>query len=204
MEEFRKSETREMIEAFASSVVTILFIMIFIVQSYLVKGSSMEHTLHDGERLLVDKITFHLRPPQTGDIVVFKYPGDPRKKYIKRVIAVEGQSIQISNKEVFVDGRTLVEPYIAEKTDSEYSYAYVPKGTIFAMGDNRNMSSDSRSPDVGFVPMKNIVGRAVFVYWPLRYTKWLSLPKYTMRTEMRPIEYPGQIEQLPNDSSLNE
>lgn len=185
MESFKKSETRELIEAFASSVITILFIMIFIVQSYMVKGSSMEHTLHDGERLLVDKITFRLRQPQTGDIVVFKYPGDLTKKYIKRVIAVGNQSIQISNKEVMVDNRILVEPYIAEKTDSDYNFTYIPKDTIFAMGDNRNQSSDSRVSDVGFVPLRNVVGRAVFVYWPPRFIHWLSLPKYPDKFEMK-------------------
>lgn len=165
METFKKSEPREIIEAFAGSVITILFIMIFIFQSYLVKGQSMEYTLHDGERLIVDKLTYRFREPRTGDIVVFKYPGDPKKKYIKRVIATEGQTIEVRDMKVKVDGMTLEEPYIAEKTESGFDYAVVPKSTIFAMGDNRNRSSDSRSPDVGFVPRENIVGRAVFIYW---------------------------------------
>jgi signal peptidase I len=191
LETFKKSETREIIEAFAGSVITILFIMIFIVQSFLVKGSSMEHTMHDGERLLVDKITFRLRPPKTGDIIVFKYPGDPRKKYIKRVIATEGQTIEIRNKTVRVEGMVLDEPYIAELTESGFDFAVVPDDTIFAMGDNRNRSSDSRSPDVGFVPMENIVGRAFFVYWSPIHIKLPTSLKWPPSKEQPPsIEWP--------------
>ena len=191
METFKKSETREIIEAFAGSVITILFIMIFIVQSFLVKGSSMEHTMHDGERLLVDKITFRLRQPKTGDIIVFKYPGDPRKKYIKRVIATEGETIEVKNKTVRVEGRVLDEPYIAELTESGFDYAIVPDGSIFAMGDNRNRSSDSRSPDVGFIPKENIVGRAFFVYWsPVRIKFPTSLKWPPSKDWLPSMEWP--------------
>lgn len=202
METFKKSEPREIIEACAGSVITILFIMIFIFQSYLVKGPSMENTLHDGERLIVDKLTYRFRKPETGDIIVFKYPGDPKKKYIKRVIATEGQTIEVRDLKVKVDNMILDEPYIAEKTESGYDYSIVPDDTIFAMGDNRNRSSDSRSPDVGFIPQKSVVGRAVFIYWsPIieRTEKGFRLKWPSIRVLNRPryrssVDYERYIE----------
>ena len=167
MIEIRKSEYRENVEAFAIAVVTILFIVIFIAQSFLVKGTSMEPTLHDGERLIVNKYIYRFRLPRTGDIIVFKYPGDPSKKFIKRVIGEPGDSVWIENATVYVNNRPLDEPYILEEMDSDFERVTVPQDTIFVLGDNRNGSRDSRYSDVGFVPLKNVVGKAIFVFWPL-------------------------------------
>ena len=179
MYELKKSELRENIESFAIAVVTILFIMIFIVQSFLVKGSSMEPNLHEGERLLVNKFIFRMRPPQTGDIVVIIPPGDPTRKYIKRVIAGPLQRVRIQDFNVYVDGIALNEPYIREKMNSNFDERTVPDGTIFVMGDNRNYSRDSRDMEtVGFVPLKNVVGKAIFVFWPLPKLKILFNPVY--------------------------
>jgi signal peptidase I len=122
MLEIKKSEYRENVEAFAIAVVTILFILIFIAQSFLVKGSSMDPTLQDGERLLVNKFTYKFTTPKTGEIIVFKYPGDPSKKFIKRVIGEPGDSVSIQDSKVYVNGRALAEPYILEKMDSDYEY----------------------------------------------------------------------------------
>ena len=167
MIEINKSEYRENVEAFAIAVVTILFIVIFIAQSFLVKGTSMEPTLHDGERLIVNKFIYRFRPPRTGDIIVFKYPGDPSKKFIKRVIGEPGDSVWIENATVYVNNRPLDEPYILEEMDSDFERVTVPQDTIFVLGDNRNGSRDSRYSDVGFVPLKNVVGKAISVFWPL-------------------------------------
>jgi signal peptidase I len=178
MLEIKKSEYRENVEAFAIAVITILFIMIFIVQSFLVKGSSMEPTLWDGERLLVNKLIFRVRPPQTGDIIVLKYPKNPKVKYIKRVIAGPDQSVYIRDGKVYVDGIELKESYIKEKMTTDFDFVTVPERTVFAMGDNRNYSKDSRDPDVGFVPYDNLVGRAIFIFWPIPKVKVLFHPKY--------------------------
>ncbi|HOQ24028.1 MAG TPA: signal peptidase I [Bacillota bacterium] len=207
MEEFRKSDIREIIEAFASSVVTILFIMIFVVQSFLVRGSSMEPTLLDGERLFVDKITYRFRPPQRGDIVVFKFPKDPTKKFIKRVIAVEGETIVVENGRVIVDGRSLNEPYIKERTNSGISSSIVPQGTFFAMGDNRNYSKDSRDPEVGFISMRNLVGRAFFVYYsPSKYWRSLGQSLQRIRWLKSPTYQPTKddYDQEPDTGSMYE
>lgn len=176
MLEIKKSEYRENIEAFAIAVVAILFILIFVAQSFLVKGTSMDPTLQDGERLIVDKITYKFRSPKTGEIIVFKYPGDPSKKFIKRVIGEPGDSVSIRDSKVYVNYQPLEEPYILEKMDSDYDNVEVPDGTIFVLGDNRNGSRDSRYPDVGFVPLKNVVGKADIIFWPLTKFKILFNP----------------------------
>jgi signal peptidase I len=178
MFEIKKSEYRENVEAFAIAVLTILFIIIFIVQSFLVKGSSMDNTLHDGERLLVNKFIFRLRPPKTGDIIVLKYPKDPSKKFIKRVIGVPGDRVYIQNAKLYINGTEIKEPYIKEKMYQDYDFTEVPERTVFVMGDNRNCSKDSRDPDVGFVPYDNLVGKAIFIFWPLAKVQVLKIPKY--------------------------
>jgi signal peptidase I len=178
MLELKKTEYRENIESFAISVLTIIFIMTFIARSYLVQGSSMEPTLFTGERLIVNRLIFKIRPPKTGDIVVIIPPGDPNRKYIKRVIAGPSQTISIQNSKVYVDGEELKEPYIKEKTFSNYDMQRLPDKTIFVMGDNRNNSSDSRSSVVGFVPLDNVVGKAVFIFWPIPKIKILFNPIY--------------------------
>ncbi len=176
MLEIKKSEYRENVEAFAIAVVTILFILIFVAQSFLVKGTSMDPTLQDGERLIVNKFTYKFKTPKTGEVIVFKYPGDPTKKFIKRVIGEPGDSVSIQDSKVYVNGRALEEPYILEKMDSDYDYVTVPEGTIFVLGDNRNGSRDSRYTDVGFVPLKNVVGRANLIFWPINKIKILFNP----------------------------
>ncbi len=176
MLEIKKSEYRENIEAFAIAVVTILFILVFVAQSFLVKGTSMDPTLQDGERLIVDKITYKFRTPKTGEIIVFKYPGDPSKKFIKRVIGEPGDSVSIRDSKLYVNYQSLDESYILEKMDSDYENVEVPNGTIFVLGDNRNGSRDSRYPDVGFVPLKNVVGKADLIFWPFTKVKILFNP----------------------------
>jgi signal peptidase I len=178
MLELKKSEYRENIESFAISVLTIVFIMTFVARSYLVQGSSMEPTLFTGERLIVNRLIFKIRPPKTGDIVVIIPPGDPTRKYIKRVIAGPSQSINIQNSKVYVSGEELREPYIKEKTFSNYDQQQVPDKAIFVMGDNRNNSSDSRSSVVGFVPLENVIGKAIFIFWPIPKIKILFNPIY--------------------------
>jgi signal peptidase I len=178
MLEIKKTEYRENVESFAIAVVTILFIIIFVIQSFLVSGTSMVPTLLDRERLIVNKFVYWFHAPQQGDIIVLKPPHDTRK-YIKRVIALPGQSVEVKNSQVFVDGTELKEPYINEPIRQDYPFTYVPDGNIFVMGDNRNFSKDSRDPDVGFIPLKNVVGRAIFIFWPLTKVKILFEPKYS-------------------------
>lgn len=141
-------------------------------QPHQVKGNSMVPSFHNGEYLLTDKITFRQRLPVYGDVIVFKAPVNENYDFIKRVIAVPGEKIMIKNNHVYIDGNMLDESaYLPEdyqtrpgqflRDNLEFD---VPDGTVFAMGDNRDHSSDSR--EWGPVPLQNIVGRTFFRYWP--------------------------------------
>lgn len=161
-----KSEIREYVEALLIAVVLAGFIIAFVAQSFLVNGSSMEPTLSDGQRLLVDKITYRLRPPARGEIIVFHYPADPKRKFIKRVVGLPGDVVQIRGSRLFLNGEPVEEPYINGPILESFGPVRVPEGHVFVLGDNRNNSDDSRYPDVGPVPMELIVGVARVVYWP--------------------------------------
>lgn len=139
----------------------------FIAQPYMVDGPSMNPTLENSERLIVNKFIYRIHPPQHGDIIVFEYPSDRSRQFIKRVIAVGGDTIEITEGMVFVNGKLLNEPYISEPSKRDYPMTTIPDGTVFVMGDNRNNSEDSRFADVGFVPLSYIHGMAAFVYSPV-------------------------------------
>jgi signal peptidase I len=144
-----------------------LFIITFVVQSFIVTGPSMEPTLHSGERLLINKFIYRFTQPKPGDIVVFHPAVRPRDDYIKRVIAVAGQTVEIRDGRVWVDGKPLAEPYLSEATYGQFGPVRIPQGRLFVLGDNRNNSQDSRYPEVGLVPLKSVIGKAALRYWPL-------------------------------------
>ena len=171
-----KSVLREYVESIVTAVVLALIIITFIAQSFLVQGSSMEPGLHNGQRLLVEKLSYRFRPPKRGEIVVFRYPLDPRRKFIKRIIGIPGDEIFIKDRRVYLNGLPLEENYINGPTYGTYGPTIVPPDSYFVLGDNRNNSDDSRFPDVGFVPRKNIVGRALFVYWPVFQARVIRQP----------------------------
>ena len=157
-----------------AAVVMALLIRTFIVELYIVDGPSMRPTLQHEERLVVSKFIYKLRDPEKGEILIFKYPRDPSRDFIKRVIAVGGDTIEIKEGRVYVNDQMLKEDYILEKTRTEYPKVTVPEGTVFVMGDNRNNSDDSRFADVGFVPLDMIKGKAMLVFWP--FDKLQTLP----------------------------
>ena len=159
------------------TVVVALFLLTFVVQPFLIPSESMEHTLLVGDFLLVNKQVFapanaiaeHLLPyrqVQRGDIVVFHYPRDPSKSFIKRVIGVAGDRIRIDFGRVYVNDVPLDEDYLAPVYEDQRSLAaiVVPPDSYFVLGDHRSMSNDSR--DFGPVPAGSIYGKAVFGYWP--------------------------------------
>ena len=150
-----------------------MFIRTFIVELYVVDGPSMRPTLESEERLVVNKFIYRFRPPEKGEVLVFQYPRDPSRDFIKRVIATPGDTIEIREGRVLVNDQLLTEDYILEKTRSEYPKSTVPEGRIFVMGDNRNNSEDSRFADVGFVPYDLIKGKALLVFWPISQYKTL-------------------------------
>jgi signal peptidase I len=143
------------------------FIIVFIYQPVKVEGTSMMPSLEDQERIFVNKFVYRLEPISRGDIVVFRYPRDPSKSYIKRVIGAAGDRIRIDGGQVYVNGEAVNEDYVppAYADSRSYPETIVPQDSYFVLGDHRSMSNDSR--DFGPVNQSYIYGKAVFGYWPM-------------------------------------
>jgi signal peptidase I len=158
------------------AVIFALIIRTFAVASFYIPSGSMEPTLLEHDRLIADRFsyTFHVRAPKRGDIVIFRFPEDPRVDYIKRVIGLPGEKVAVHGGEVFVDGTPLSEKFTAEPPYYDMEEETVPEGMYFVLGDNRNSSRDSHI--WGFVPTKNLVGEALFIYWPVQRAKVLTNP----------------------------
>ena len=161
---------REVIETIVLTLLMFLVIR-FAVQNFNVDGTSMEPNLHNTELILVDKWTYLFHPPVRGDVIVFIAPPHPELDYVKRVVGVPGDIVTVRGTTVIVDGVTLNETYVNPRNQGnpfaskDITNWKVPAGDYFVLGDNRAVSSDSR--DWGYVPVKNIIGRAALVYWPL-------------------------------------
>ncbi|MGC9291117.1 MAG: signal peptidase I [Acidobacteriaceae bacterium] len=148
------------------SIAVSFLIITFLYQPVRVEGTSMMPELRDQERLFINKFAYHFEQVQRDDVVVFQYPLDRQKSYIKRVIAGPGDTLRIDDGQVYVNGKAIREPYVPTRYRDQRSY---PETTLaaneyFVMGDHRSISSDSR--DFGPVDRKLIYGKAVFVYWP--------------------------------------
>ena len=143
------------------------FIIIFLYQPVKVEGVSMMPGLEDQERIFVNKFVYRWEPIQRGDIIVFRYPRDTSKSYIKRVIGVAGDRVRIVKGQVYVNGEALDEDYVPSDYADGRSYPelVVPRNSYFVLGDHRTMSSDSR--EFGAVNDRYIYGKAVFGYWPM-------------------------------------
>lgn len=160
---------KELIELGKSMIIAIIaafLIITFVFETVSVDGHSMDPTLSHKDRLIVEKVSYYFRAPKPGDIVVIKYPADPKEKFIKRVVAVGGDKVRVENNKLYINDVQKNEPYILEKTMSDFNQVTVPQNTVFVMGDNRNNSRDSRFQDVGFVDYKMVVGRAALRIYP--------------------------------------
>jgi len=155
----------ELGETVLPAIVIAVLINLFLAQATRVYGSSMEPSLYTDQRLVVEKVSYRLHMPKRGDIVVLRIPERGPELLIKRVIALPGEQIEVREGHVYVDGKSLEEPYIAQPTRGQYGPLVVPDGQVFVMGDNRGASNDSRA--FGPVPLENVVGRAWVSYWPL-------------------------------------
>ncbi|MDA8240578.1 MAG: signal peptidase I [Nitrospiraceae bacterium] len=186
----KKSSIRETIEAIVTAFFIAIVIRTFVIQAFKIPSGSMIPTLLVGDHILVNKFLlgtpvdipftnvnlFHmpgLRNPKRGDVIVFKYPEDPKRDFIKRVIGIGGDVVMEKDKNIYVNGRRLVEPYVRH-VDNEikpgqfdrrdnFGPIVVPKGSVFVMGDNRDQSYDSRY--WGFVDDSEIKGKAIIIYW---------------------------------------
>jgi signal peptidase I len=187
---YRKSTLREYFESIAIAVIMALFVRTFVVQAFKIPTGSMENNLLIGDHLVVNKFVFGpdggparsilpMRDIRRGDIVVFKYPEDPERDFIKRVIGLPGETLEVKDKRVYIDGKRLEEPYVhyleppsgasayAEVTSFDLRERYgpvrIPADKYFVMGDNRDNSQDSRY--WGFLPREYVKGRALMIYW---------------------------------------
>jgi signal peptidase I len=189
---FKKSVAREYLESLVVAFILATFIRTFVVQAFKIPTGSMENNLLIGDHLLVNKVVYSpslgrfedvgmgKRPIQRGHVVVFKYPDDANRDFIKRVIGLPGETIEIRAKRVYINGQPLDEPYVhflepplrpedpeygirSDGQGDNYGPQTVPEGKLFVMGDNRDNSKDSRY--WGFLPADQVKGRALMVYW---------------------------------------
>lgn len=168
-----KNEVWEWLKALAIAVVLAFVIRSFLFAPFVVDGTSMMPTLHDRERLIVTKLIYFIQEPSRGDIIVFH--ATKERDYIKRVIAVGGDKIEMKEDQLYLNDQPVDEPYLDEFKQQALNEGYpltgdfgpidVPEGEIFVMGDNRRNSKDSRA--IGTVPLDSVVGRADVVFWPL-------------------------------------
>jgi len=180
---------RDILETILPALLIVLVVNIFLAQATRVEGQSMEPNIHDNQRLVVEKISYRFHLPERGDIVVLKPPNwrplrldqriiswlctilplgcsiDMPDPLIKRVIALPGETIEIKDGSVYINGQILDEPYLQQQTLGNVPPRVISPGHVFVLGDNRGASNDSRS--FGEVALSNIVGRAWFRYWPL-------------------------------------
>ena len=193
---YRKSTAREYFESICVAVILALFVRTFVVQAFKIPTGSMENNLLIGDHLLVNKFVFAptqtaleeavlpIEPIRRGDIIVFKYPEEPERDFIKRVIALPGETIELRKKRVYIDDSLLDESYVRFLTPPDedggevfdlrvqYGPVTVPEGHYFMMGDNRDNSQDSRY--WGFLPQEYVKGRALFVYFSFGEESGLS------------------------------
>ena len=161
-------------EPLVVAVVLAVLIRTFLIGPYKIPTGSMESTLMIGDRIFVDKLSYRFREAKRGEVIVFKYPLDLKKDFVKRLVAFGGEDIEIRDGSIYINGKKLDQPdlfqgrYYYNRNDWDYgkerSHYRVPEGMFFVLGDNSAHSSDSRN--WGFVPKKDLVGRAVLIWWP--------------------------------------
>ncbi len=163
---------REAAETVVPAVVIALVIQLFLAQATRVYGQSMEPNLHTDQRLVVEKISYRLHSPRRGDVVVLRLPERGSELLIKRVIGLPGDTIEIRDGIVYINGEALDEPYVIYRSHETMAPRVVPPLTVFVLGDNRSASNDSRS--FGPVHRDHIIGRAWLSYWPPALVGWVD------------------------------
>lgn len=146
-------------------------VMVSVAQAFQVEQYSMEPTLLPHDRVLVNKLLYRVRAPQRGDIIVLRYPRDPGRNYIKRIVGLPGDNVHIRDGHLRINDRPVQELYINDAPSGDYGPEKVPADSFFVLGDNRNNSEDSRA--FGFLKRDLVVGQAVLIYWPLERVRVL-------------------------------
>jgi signal peptidase I len=145
-----------------------MLVQYFLIKPFTIHQISMESTLMEGDRILLSRLTYHFRDPQSGDVIVFDSPVNQDEDLVKRVVAVAGQTVEIKDGSLYVDGVAQDEPYLLEQPfEGTYPETAIPPGQVFVMGDNRNNSGDSRM--FGPIDIDTIIGKAFVIYWPISH-----------------------------------
>lgn len=165
---------RELVETVLLTLV-IFFMIRFAVENYRIEGESMEPNFHNGQFLLVSKIQYLFAPPQRGDVIIFRYPLNEKKNFIKRVVGLPGEKVEIRAGKIFVNGVRIPEPYPYNFADYDWGPVTIGPDEYFVLGDNRPYSSDSHS--WGMLPTRDIIGKAWVSYWPS--DEWGVVPDYS-------------------------
>jgi signal peptidase I len=156
---------REVLETVLPAILIALLINVFVGQATRVEGQSMEPNLHTNQRLVVEKVSYRFHGPQRFDVVVIRVPNQGDELLIKRIVGLPGETVEIRDGHVYINGELLDEPFTSEETrPGRYTRLTVPPLHVFVLGDNRTHSNDSRS--FGPIPIENVVGRAWISYWP--------------------------------------
>lgn len=168
---------REVAETLLMTVLIFVLVRGLLVQNFRIEGFSMEPTLHEGQYLIVNKLVYYLHPPRRGDIIVFAFPRGPERDFIKRVIGVPGDTVEIRPGQILVNGEVIQEPYNPEPVNYSYPPTTLGSNEYFVLGDNRNNSSDSHT--WGVLERKYIIGKAWLSYWPPK--EWGLVPNYAVQ-----------------------
>ncbi|MDP4097566.1 signal peptidase I [Paenibacillus sp. P96] len=183
-----KNEIWEWVKAIVIALVLVFLIRWLLFKPFIVEGPSMQPNFHTGERVIVNEILYNIREPQRGEVIVFHVPEENRD-FIKRVIAVPGDTVTVEGDVVKVNGEQIPETYIQEAVQEAHAKGEdynmlmdfpngvnqetkVPEGQIFVMGDNRSNSTDSRK--LGFINLDDVIGRADVIFWPIREMEWIN------------------------------
>lgn len=162
----RKSVIWDWIETIAVAVILAFVIRTFLIQPFYIPSGSMEPTLQVGDKIIVNKLTNRFKDPERGQIVVFKYPYDTSQDFVKRIIGLPGETIEIRDSQVYINGQPLEEDYLPEGlVYPDFAPVTVPEDSYFVLGDNRDNSQDSRM--WGPLPRNLLIGHVLAIYWPL-------------------------------------
>ena len=165
-------EIKEWASSIIVALVLTLIIRTYVIQAFKIPSGSMRPTLMEGDKLFVNKYLYRFEKPKRGDIIVFKYPVDPKKDFIKRLVGFGGETVEIRDGKIYIDGKVLDDPdsfgkfyyYNHDPYGGPNDRILIPEGAYYALGDNSANSTDSRF--WGFVPKKNVLGKAIFRWWP--------------------------------------
>lgn len=167
--EHERTKVKWLLGVLGGVLVLAALLRLFVLQPYVISSNSMEPTLKSGDRILVNTLSYRYFAPSRGDVVVFAYPKDLKRTFVKRVVAVEGETVELRGNEVFINGQVVKEPYLHPGDYPSFGPETVPKGKVFVLGDNRQVSEDSR--EWGLLSKSNLIGKAWFTYFPFNRLK---------------------------------